>query len=91
MGTFSGQLGLFDTDRQPEDAQASFARARMTATIERLRAATLPPWKDQMGSILEDGAFQRAMRLVPEAEAQALWAAFDAQMERLCAIWTVSE
>jgi hypothetical protein len=33
------------------------------------------------------GAFQRAMRLVPPEEAQALWADFDAQMERLYAVW----
>ena len=40
-----------------------------------------------MGAILDDGAFQRAMRLVPAEEAQALWGEFDAQMERLYAVW----
>lgn len=55
--------------------------------IDRLSATDVPPWTDQMGVILDDGAFQRAMRLVPELEARALWAEFDAQMERLYAIW----
>lgn len=40
-----------------------------------------------MSAILQDGAFQRAMRLVPTEEAQALWVEFDAQMDRLYSIW----
>lgn len=55
--------------------------------IERLKATSVPNWRDEAGVILDDGAFQRAMRLVPREEAQALWADFDAQMERLYAIW----
>ncbi len=57
--------------------------------IARLKAASMPPWKDQMGAILDDGAFQRAMRLIPADEAQALWAEFDTHMERLQAAWDV--
>ncbi len=56
--------------------------------IDRLRSAEAPSWKDEMAVILDDGAFQRAMRLVPETEAKALWAEFDGQMERLYAIWS---
>ncbi len=37
-----------------------------------------------------DGAFQRAMRLVPPEEAQALWGEFDAHMERVYAVWAAS-
>ena len=55
--------------------------------IERLKVAPAPPWKDDAGVILDDGAFRRAMRLVPTEEAQASWAEFDAEMERLYAIW----
>ena len=55
--------------------------------IDRLVGESLPPWKDQMGVILDDGAFQRAMQHVPMDEAKVLWAEFDAQMERLYAIW----
>ncbi len=59
----------------------------MRQTIERLASADAPPWKDRMGAILEDGAFQRAMRLVPADEARALRGQFDAEMDRLCAAW----
>ncbi len=83
----SAQPGLFDTESPPDQQKAASARARMRQMIDRLEDASVPPWKDQMSVILDDGAFQRAMRLVPSAEAQALWAEFDAQMERLHAIW----
>lgn len=62
----------------------------MQDMIERLRAASLPYWRDEAAVILDDGAFQRAMRLVPPEEAQSLWAEFDAQMERLYAIWAAT-
>lgn len=87
MNAFSAQRGLFDTDQGSDQTQAASARARMREMIDRLTAASVPPWKDQMGVILDDGAFRRAMRLVPNDEAQALWAEFDAHMERLYAIW----
>ncbi len=87
MNASSRQPGLFDTDLGPDQAEAELARARMREMIDRLGAATTPPWTDQIGVILHDGSFKRAMRLVPADEAQALWAEFDAQMERLHAIW----
>lgn len=83
----SGQLGLFDTDRMADQTQATMARERMRTMIDRLVGAAVPPWKDHMAAILDDGAFQRAMRLVPADEAQALQVEYDAQTERLCAIW----
>lgn len=58
--------------------------------IGRLGAAATPPWKDELAVILEDGSFQRAMRLVPHEEAQALWAEFDARKTRLYAAWVES-
>jgi hypothetical protein len=36
---------------------------------------------------LLDGAFKRAMPLVPAEEAEALWVEFDRHMERLYAVW----
>lgn len=90
MSAASRQPGLFDPAPETDPEQEASARARMRAMIERLRAADMAPWKDEMGVILDDGAFQRAMRLVPEAEARALWVEFDAQMERLYAIWAAS-
>lgn len=87
MNASSRQPGLFDTDGGPGHAEAEAARARMREMIDQLVAATAPPWTDQMGVILRDGSFKRAMRLVPADEADALWAEYDAQMERLHAIW----
>jgi hypothetical protein len=83
----ASQPSLFDVDRIVDDRQATAARTRMREMIERLKATTVPNWRDEAAVILDDGAFQRAMRLVPREEAQALWADFDAQMERLYAIW----
>jgi len=62
----------------------------MREMIERLKAASVPHWRDEAAVILDDGAFQRAMRLVPNDEAQSLWVEFDAQMERLYAIWAAA-
>ena len=84
------QSSLFDVDRIVDDHQAASARMRMRQMIERLKSTSVPYWPDQTGVILDDGAFQRAMRLVPPEEAQALWADFDAQMERLYAIWAAA-
>ena len=81
------QPGLFDAERACQQTQAESARARMRETIDRLRFLSAPPWTDETAVMLQDGAFKRAMRLVPTDEAEALWAEFDAQMERLYAIW----
>lgn len=87
MKVSAAQPGLFDFDAPADEAQAESGRARMREMIDRLRVTDVPPWKNQMAIILDDGAFQRAMRLVPVEEAQALWGEFDAHMERLNAIW----
>jgi hypothetical protein len=86
----ASQPSLFDADRIVDDQQAVAARTRMREMIERLKATSVPYWRDEAAVILDDGAFQRAMRLVPREEAQALWADFDAQMERLYAIWAAA-
>lgn len=82
----ASQPSLFDADRIVDDQQAASARMRMRAMIDRLKAASVPYWRDEAAVILDDGAFQRAMRLVPPEEAQALWADFDKEMQRLYAI-----
>ena len=83
----ASQPCLFDVNPMADDRQAAAARLRMAGMIERLKAASVPFWRDEAAVILDDGAFQREMRLVPPDEAKALWATFDAQMERLYAIW----
>ena len=87
MPSPSTQSSLFTDSVAPDAAHAAAARARMRDMIDRLRAASAPPWKDEMAAILDDGAFQRAMHYVPEAEARALWAEYDAQAERLYAVF----
>ena len=82
----ASQPSLFDADRIVDDQQAVSARMRMRAMIDRLKAASVPYWRDEAAVILDDGAFQRAMRLVPPEEAQALWADFDKEMQRLYAM-----
>jgi hypothetical protein len=87
MKTVSGQAGLFDVGPVVDPAEAAHARARMRAMIDRLRSGVMPGWKDQMGPILDDGAFKRAMASVPMAEAEALWAEYDALMDGAYAVW----
>jgi hypothetical protein len=86
----ASQPSLFDAEQIVDDQQAASARTRMRAMIDRLKATSVPYWRDESAVILDDGAFQRAMRLVPREEAQALWADFDTQMERLYAIWAAA-
>jgi len=86
----ASQPNLFEVDRIADDQQAAAARVRMREMIKRLKATSVPYWRDEAAVILDDGAFQRAMRLVPHEEAQALWADFDTQMERLYAIWAAA-
>jgi len=84
----ASQSSLFDAGGFVDNQQAASARTRMRAMIERCH--TVPYWRDEAAVILDDGAFQRAMRLVPPEEAQALWAEFDAQMARLYARWAAA-
>jgi hypothetical protein len=81
----ANQPSLFDAESPIDDRQA--ASARMRGMIARLQAAPVPYWRDETSVILDGGAFQRAMRLVPEQEAPALWAGFDREMQRLYAVW----
>lgn len=87
----ASQPSLFDAGRIVDDQQAESARMRMRAMIDRLQATSVPFWRDQAAVILDDGAFQRAMRLVPPEEAQALWADFDKEMQRLYTIWAATD
>ena len=91
MNRSPDQLNLFDTDKEARQARAETARAQMRKMIENLTAATWPPWKDMMAQILDDGVFVRAMQLVPDDEGKALWAEYDAQAHRLCALYPGAE
>jgi len=87
----ANQPSLFDVGSPVENQHAASARMRMREMIERLKATSVPYWRDETGVILDDGAFQRAMRLVPPQEAQRLWVDFDREMQRLYAIWAATD
>jgi hypothetical protein len=61
-------------------------RARLQATLALVKAAEAMPWPDQLAIIREDNAFRFAKDLLPPDEGAALWAEFDAEMDRLYAI-----
>jgi hypothetical protein len=44
------------------------------------------PWPDQLAIIREDNTFRYGKDIPPPAEAAALWAEFDAEMNRLSTI-----
>jgi hypothetical protein len=44
------------------------------------------PWDDQLTIIREDNAFRHGKDWLPPEEGAALWAEFDAEMERLYAV-----
>ena len=44
------------------------------------------PWSDQLAIIREDNTFRFGKYVLPAAEGAALWAEFDAEMNRLYAI-----
>ena len=88
MGTAS-QYSLFDAGGLTDSQEAEIGRTRMRAMIDRLKTADEGWWKDQMAVILDDGAFKRAMALVPKEEAESLWAEYDAEMERHYAVWAI--
>ena len=44
------------------------------------------PWHDMLTVIREDNAFRYGKGLLPPAEGEALWAAFDYEMDRLYAV-----
>ncbi len=62
-------------------------RARLHAALALVRGAPRMPWSDHLTIIHEDNAFRRGKDLLPAAEGAALWAEFDAEMERLYAVW----
>lgn len=60
-------------------------RSELRATLAEARGAELLPWGDLTKATLVELRFKSIMRWLPEAEAAALWAAFDAELERLYA------
>lgn len=61
-------------------------RAQLRATLELVKSAEVLPWTDQLEAIHADNAFRYGKDALPPSEAQALWAEFDAEMNRLYAV-----
>ena len=64
----------------------ALVRARLHATLALVKAAEAMPWPDQLAIIREDNAFRFGKDVLLRAEGAALWAEFDAEMNRLYAI-----
>jgi hypothetical protein len=70
----------------PGEEIVALVRARLLATLALVERADRMPWGDVLAIVREDNAFRFGKDLLPAEEGRALWAAFDAHMERLYAI-----
>ena len=86
----AAQADLFETASragEPPSAEiVALVRSRLHATLALVKAAETMPWTCQLAIIREDNAFRFGKDALPPAEAAALWAEFDAEMDRLYAV-----
>ena len=86
----ASQADLFEAPShagEPPSAEtAALVRARLHATLALVKGAQTMPWTDPLAMIREDNAFRFGKDMLPPAEGAALWAEFDAEMDRLYAI-----
>lgn len=68
------------------DEVVAVIRARLHATLALVKSATSMPWADTLSIIREDNAFRFGKNALPSDEGAALWAEFDAEMNRLYAV-----
>jgi hypothetical protein len=73
-------------NQQPSDEIVDLVRRRLHATLALVKAADAMPWPDLLSIIREDNAFRFGKDVLPREEGAALWADFDAEMDRLYAI-----
>jgi hypothetical protein len=71
---------------KPGDEIVDLVRRRVHATLALVKSAEAMPRSDQLAIIREDNAFRFGKDVLPAAEGTALWAEFDAEMNRLYAI-----
>jgi hypothetical protein len=74
------------TSEQSSDEIVALVRSRLHATLALVKSAEAMPWSDQLAIIREDNAFRFGKDVLPRDEGAALWAEFDAEMNRLYAI-----
>ena len=70
----------------PSAEIVAIVRARLHAALALVKGAEAMPWPDQQSVIREDNAFRFGKDVLPPAEGAALWAEFDAEMDRLYAV-----
>jgi len=84
------QADLFGTasppGEGPSDEIIALVRRRLHATLALVKSADAMPWPNLLAIIREDNAFRFGKDVLPQAEGAALWAEFDAEMDRLYAI-----
>ena len=71
---------------QPSEEIVALVRKRLHAALALVKSAETMAWSDQLVIIREDNAFRFGRDLLPAAEAAALWAEFDVEMNRLYAV-----
>ncbi len=64
------------------EAQQAAIRSRLVATLAKLEAAEIFPWRDPLDAVHEENRFQRDSEMLGE-EGALLWARFDEEMDRL--------
>ncbi len=86
----AAQADLFETSSRTgepmSDEIITLIRTRLHATLALVKAAKAMPWTDPLAIIREDNAFRFGKDVLPPAEGAALWAEFDAEMDRLYAV-----
>ena len=70
----------------PGEEVVAMVRARLVAVLDLVSRAETMPWGDVLAIVREDNAFRFGKDLLPAEEGAALWAAFDAHMDRLYAV-----
>ncbi len=88
--TSANQADLFAVParaaERPSDEVVALVRARLYATLALVKSAKAMPWTDTLSVVREDNAFRFGKDALPADEAAALWAEFDAEMDRLYAV-----
>lgn len=64
------------------EAQRKAIAAQLEATLARLEATAVFPWRDPLDAVHEENRFQRESEKLGD-EGALLWARFDKEMDRL--------
>jgi hypothetical protein len=90
------QPDLFGTPEKPPQPRVSddvvqLIRQRLRQQVAMVREAQTMPWPDRISIIHAENGFLADKQVLPAAEAAALWAEFDRELDRLFAITEAAE